>query len=416
MNAREERGLVIAALCKLNRTPDGWLVPSQSNETIYRVNVEKQTCTCPDHQEAGFKCKHLYAVEFTIKREVHPDGSVTDTRSVTFTEKVTYKQDWPAYNYAQSIEKDRLQELLHDLCRGVPEPERKSVGRKPHTVRDSIFAACFKVYSTVSSRRFSCDLNESHERGYLSAPVPGMKVPQFFENPACTPILKSLIAQSSLPLRSVETKFAIDSSGFATSKFERWFDHKYGVTRRKCAWVKVHIATGVKTNTVTAVRILDKDAADCPQFVPLVKDTAKNFTIGEVSADKAYASLENFEAVAECGGTGFMAFKANTTGGVGGLFQKMFHYFQFKQEEYLKHYHQRSNVESTFSMVKRKFGDSVRSKTDTAMVNEVLCKFLCHNLCVLIQEECELGIDPIFWPDADRAEESGPDVVRFPTG
>ncbi len=414
MNAREERGLVIAALCKLNRTPDGWLVPSQSNETIYRVNVEKQTCTCPDHQEAGFKCKHLYAVEFTIKREVNPDGSVTDTRSVTFTEKVTYKQDWPAYNYAQSIEKDRLQELLHDLCRGLEEPERKGVGRKPHTMRDSIFAATFKVYSTVSSRRFSCDLNESRERGYLSAPIPGMKVPQFFENAALTPILKAMIVQSSLPLRSVETKFAIDSSGFSSSKFERWFDHKYGVTRRSCTWVKVHIATGVKTNVVTAVRILDKDAADCPQFVPLVKDTAKNFTIGEVSADKAYASLENFEAVAECGGTGFMAFKANTTGGVGGLFQKMFHYFQFKQEEYMKHYHLRSNVESTFSMVKRKFGDSVRSKTDTAMVNEVLCKFLCHNLCVLIQEECELGIDPIFWPEADRTEEAGADTLRFP--
>jgi SWIM zinc finger len=111
MNAREERGLVIAALCKLNKTDEGWLVPSQSGaERVYRVNVELQTCTCPDHQEAGFKCKHLYAVEFTVKREIGTDGTVTDTKSVTFTEKVTYKQDWPAYNQAQSIEKDRFQE------------------------------------------------------------------------------------------------------------------------------------------------------------------------------------------------------------------------------------------------------------------------------------------------------------------
>ena len=94
----------------------------------------------------------------------------------------------------------------------------------------------------------------------------------------------------------------------------------------------------------------------------------------------------------------------------------MFHYFQFKKEEYLKHYHLRSNVESTFSMVKRKFGDSVRSKTETAMVNEVLCKFVCHNLCCLIQEECELGIDPIFWPQEKAAPDGGQDVVRFPAG
>ena len=47
-------------------------------------------------------------------------------------------------------------------------------------------------------------------------------------------------------------------------------------------------------------------------------------------------------------------------------------------------------------MMKRKFGDAVRSKSDVAMVNEVLCKVLAHNLCVLNQEECELGIEAMF--------------------
>jgi hypothetical protein len=50
--------------------------------------------------------------------------------------------------------------------------------------------------------------------------------------------------------------------------------------------------------------------------------------------------------------------------------------------------------------MKRKFGDSLRSKTDVAMVNETLCKILCHNLVVLIHEMCELGIDPVFWPSS----------------
>jgi transposase len=218
------------------------------------------------------------------------------------------------------------------------------------------------------------------------------------ENAALTPILRTLIAKSSMPLRSIETKFAIDSSGFATNKFNRWFDHKYGCERTKAVWVKVHIASGVRTNTVTAVRILDKDAHDCPQFVPLVKETKENFTIDEVSADKAYTSLENFEAVADCGGTAYLPFKMNATGSKGGLFEKMFGYFQYKKDEYMARYHLRSNVESTFSMVKRKFGDSVRSKTEVAMVNEVLAKFLVHNLCVLNQEQHELGVEPIFWP------------------
>src|SRR5712692_2802337 len=231
MTPREERGLVIAAVCKLNKTQDGWLVPSQSKgETIYTVDPAKQTCTCPDHQEAGFKCKHLYAVEFTVKREFNPDGTVTDTKSVMFTEKVTYKQDWPAYNLAQSIEKDGVQELLCDLCKGLAEPERPPTrGQKPHSLKDSIFATVFKVYSTFSSRRFSSDLREAHARGYISKPIPGVKTTAFMENPEFTPILKVLVVKSAAPLKAVETKFAIDSSGFSTNKYERWYDHKYGV-------------------------------------------------------------------------------------------------------------------------------------------------------------------------------------------
>jgi hypothetical protein len=61
-----------------------------------------------------------------------------------------------------------------------------------------------------------------------------------------------------------------------------------------------------------------------------------------------------------------------------------------------------SNVESTFSMIKAKFDDSVRSKTDTAMVNEAMCKVLRHNACCLIQSACELGVEATFWNDPEE--------------
>lgn len=406
MDVREQRGIVIAALCKLNRKDDGtWLVPAQSKnaeQACYRVNLESKTCTCLDHKEGGYTCKHYYAAQFTYKRDFLPDGTMIEQTQFAFTEKrVTYKQDWSAYNLAQSVEAHRFQELLFDLTRGVPELPTKATGRKPHTTKDCLFAMALKVYGMFSSRRSACEYKEAHEAGYMANLIPGMKVNHFFENPAFTPILKNLIAYSARPLRTVETSFAIDSSGFGSSKFERWFDQKYGVTRQKCVWVKTHIACGTKTNIVTAVRILDKDAGDSPQFVPLVRETRNGFKIDEVSADKAYASLENFEEVASMGGQAYIAFKSNHTGGKGGAFEKAFHYFQFKQDEYMQHYHKRSNVESTFSAIKRKFGDSVRSKNDYAMVNEVLCKILAHNICVLIQEQCELGIEPIFWPQEE---------------
>jgi transposase len=96
------------------------------------------------------------------------------------------------------------------------------------------------------------------------------------------------------------------------------------------------------------------------------------------------------------GATAFIPFKANSTADRNGeIWEKMFHYFSFKRDEFLNHYHKRSNIESTMMMVKSKFGDSVRSKSDIAGRNEVLCKVLCHNICCLISAMYELGIQPM---------------------
>jgi hypothetical protein len=46
-----------------------------------------------------------------------------------------------------------------------------------------------------------------------------------------------------------------------------------------------------------------------------------------------------------------------------------------------------------------RFRAALRSKGDVALVNEALCKVLCHNLCVLIQEQHELGIETVFWKE-----------------
>jgi transposase len=325
---------------------------------------------------------------------------VTLTRKAT-AERNTYRQVWPAYNAAQTTEKHRLQVLLHELCRGIEEPPQEK-GRPRASLRDMVFSAVFKVYSTVSGRRFQCDLNDACGRGYIRQAPHYNTVFKYLETEAMTPILKRLIIEASLPLKSVEVDFAVDSSGFSTSRFVRWFDHKYGVVQKKYDWVKVSVITGVKTNIITAVHVDEKKGGDCPQFVPLVKETARSFTIRKVSADAAYVSYENADLVAQHGGAAYILFKANTTCAEGGTLAKMFHLYNLNREDYLNHYHKRSNSESTFSMVKAKFGDSLRSKTDTAMVNEALAKILCHDICCLIHALFELGIESKFWKEEEE--------------
>jgi transposase len=408
MDARELKGLELAARARIVWQDGAWSVPSQVSTGTYTVRLEGDapTCTCEDFALRGGACKHIIAARLVEERDGKGTAPPIDTDVVP--KRPTYAQNWPAYNLAQSTEKHRLQVLLADLCAGVPEPPAPWTGRRPVPIADRLFACAFKVYSTLSSRRFACDLLDARRGGYLSRPLHHNKVNCFLCDPDLTSTLRELVARSALPLRAVETDFAVDSTGFTTSRFVKWFDHKYGVTRQEHDWVKVHICTGVKTNVVTAVEIRGRDANDCPLLPPLVQATARNFTIHEVSADKGYLSAENVEAVAAVGGTAFIAPKSNTTGGVGGLFERMYHFYSFHRDEFLRHYHKRSNIESTFSAVKRKFGDSLRSRNDTAMVNEALCKFLCHNLCCVILSQIELGSEATFW---DAKDEPAADVL-----
>lgn len=421
MSGREERGVIIAAMCKLTMQDGLWVVPSQSaGDKRYKVDAKKSTCTCPDHQEhgdeAGFKCKHLFAVEITIKRETASDGTVTETKTMTFTEKKVYKRNWANYTEAQRTEKHRVCELLHDLCRGLPtRPQRHSRGRYKTELSDMVFAATFKVYSTLSARRFGSDLTDAHTNGYLSKPIHPHVVAQYLEAEELTPILKDLIVRSSLPLQAIETEFAVDSTGMSSSRWVRWYDHKYGRERQGHDWVKVHCITGIKTNCVTAAAIYQRDQGDSPILPELVRKTAERFTMKEISADKGYLSKENVEEIFGVGAQPFIAFKSNSTGAAGGLFERMYHFYQFNRDEYMNRYHKRSNAESTFSAVKRKFGDHVRSRTDVSMTNEVYCKLICQNLTCVIQSQIELGIEPVFWKDNMNAVESEPTVVRFPS-
>ena len=115
----------------------------------------------------------------------------------------------------------------------------------------------------------------------------------------------------------------------------------------------------------------------------------------EVSADKAYLSRDNMNVIKQVGALPFIPFKSNSTDRTDGsyMWKKMYHYFMLNNEEFLQHYHKRSNVETSVHMIKSKFGDCVRSKDWIAQINEVLCKIICHNICVVIQEMHELGIN-----------------------
>ncbi len=315
-------------------------------------------------------------------------------------------QNWTAYNAAQSEEKRRFVELLADLCSTIPQPPRPpGAGRPRLPLSDMVFASAYKVYVGFSSRRFTSDLREAYTAGLIDSRPHFNSVSNYLAKPELTEILKSLITASSLPLKAVESDFAVDSSGFSTSRFVRWYSKKHGRVKDNREWVKVYLMCGTNTKTVTSVEVSGWTAHDTNYFVPLVERTAENFQLGDVTADKAYLSRKNFKAVERLGGTPFVPFKSNTlepTESEEPIWAKMYYLFMYNRLEFMERYHMRSNVESAFSVIKGKFGDSLRSKSDTGQINEALCKVLAHNICVLIQAMHAFNLNPIFATNNER--------------
>ena len=394
MEVRKQRGIEIAKTSRIERTEKGWKVPSQSGAGFYVVksNGFGAECNCPDHETRRSKCKHIWAVELIVTKEVDSEGNVTITKTV----RKTYSQDWSNYDKASVNQKTLFMKLLSDITSNIPSPDYK-FGRPTLPVGDMVYSSVMKVFTTFSLRRFMSDMTVAKEKGYVSSKPCYASVGHFIQKKELTPLLSKLVVLTSLPLRSVEHDFAIDSTGFGTSNFQRWYSFKYGKEISSRRWVKAHFVTGVKSNIITSVKITSEFDNDCPELPELVKATAKNFDMQEVSGDKAYLSVDNLQAIQDVGANAFVPFKSNSQGsGNGMLWKKMYHYFQLNREDFLQHYHKRSNVESSVYMIKSKFSGSVRSKTWTAQVNEVLCKVICHNICVVIQEMHELGISPDF--------------------
>ncbi|HEU0047633.1 MAG TPA: SWIM zinc finger family protein, partial [Nitrososphaera sp.] len=235
MEPRQERGLQIANRCYIGQQNGFWLVPSQSGQGRYRVlDGDKPTCTCPDYETRGERCKHIYAVEYIVEFRRNSDGlqMTRETLQVTEAIRPTYSQNWPAYNEAQTKEKSQFQSLLFDLCSGIEEPNQAK-GRPRIPLKDAVFAATFKIYSTFSGRRFICDLQDAKGKRFIQKVPHYNSIFNYLENPELTPILMSLITRSALPLKAIETDFAVDSTGFMTSRFTRWFDKKYGVVKQE---------------------------------------------------------------------------------------------------------------------------------------------------------------------------------------
>jgi transposase len=116
-----------------------------------------------------------------------------------------------------------------------------------------------------------------------------------------------------------------------------------------------------------------------------------------ISGDKAYSSYRTTQIINKLGAIPVIPFKenANPSEKSPDVWKIAYNFFKNHREEFNFHYRQRPQVEATFSIVKRKFGEFLRCKNFVSQKNELLMKFICHNICCLVAQifQKEINID-----------------------
>jgi len=288
--------------------------------------------------------------------------------------------------------------LLKDLCATLPGTTEHQTGRNAVPLADICYAMVLRAYVRLSARRFTSDLLDAQGAGLIGTVPSYNTLLRYGMSEEVSNALALLLATSSVPLSQVESCFAVDSSGFSTCQQRTWLSETHGRVLQSRQWRKCHIVTGTTTNVVAAAQITGPTTHDSPILPALVADASQRFVLEEVSADKGYLSQANAEAIEALGAQPFIAFKTDTNAppADGTAWSRMYHLYAYNRNTYMDHYHRRSNVESTFAMIKAKFGDRLSSKSPTGQDNEIMARLVAHNLCVLVQSMYELGVEPAF--------------------
>jgi transposase len=312
-----------------------------------------------------------------------------------------YGQNWSAYNTAQENEQRLFKNILKILCEMIEEPEPVR-GRPPVPLKDIVYCAAFMVYNKHPARGFNESLNELMNQGYISRVPHHNTICLYLRKEFLEIIITKLIEIASLPMRVIESQFAFDSTGLTTHRYARWVDDRTKEEKILRQWVKIHLGCGVTSNIVTTAVVTRGEASDSRQFGHLVNKTACNFNMSAVSGDSAYLSGENMRYVVAAGALPLLRFKSNNVldpyKSKSNIWENLLRLYKERHWVYMSHYNKRNNVEATFSMIKRKFGEHLLTTDHQAQISEALLKVLCHNICVLIQSFYELDV-PITFPE-----------------
>jgi len=241
---------------------------------------------------------------------------------------------------------------LFELCQLIPEPIYET-GRPPIPVKDLVFMTALKIYSNYSGRKISYDLEMAEASKYIQRAPHFNRLSEFLNCPVTYDLLKKLLTLTAMPLKELEDDYSMDASGFGSYQYERWQRVRWSKNKRGWRnYLKGHICVGTRTNVICSAEVTYGNFSDIKQAPKLLKELEANFDPKTISGDKAYSSYRLHQIINSMNALPFLAFKNNSTEGKNSpeIWKKMYRYFRQNRESFLKNYHRRSNVETTFAI------------------------------------------------------------------
>ena len=182
---------------------------------------------------------------------------------------------------------------------------------------------------------------------------------------------------------------AIDSTGFSSNYSSRYYMMiKY--RQEKGVWsgsyIKNSAAVDVHSQAVLGIKCRNDHRHDSIDFVPVLKRTVRNMGITKVIADKGY----DFERIHKFARN---VLKVDTVIPVRNIRRKKVHgwyrrmlFREFDRETY----NQRNKIETVFSVIKRRFGDTLYSRSWRLQRKEMKLVCIAYNIhryvvCFLIR-------------------------------